>query len=74
MSEPACEAVVADERVDEAVFEVEAVLEDKAASDLGSAAEFVFDAGVVRWHAFWAFEVVDLMVLEGLRAVPFPLV
>lgn len=63
---------MADERVDEAVFEVEAVLEDKAASDIGSAAEF--DAGAVRWHAFWAFEVVVLMVLEGLRAVPFPLV
>lgn len=56
------------------MFEVESVLEDEAASDLGSAAEFVFDAGAVRGTAFWAFEVDVLMVLEGSKVVPVPLV
>lgn len=60
--------------MDEAVFEAESVLEDEAASDLGSAAECVFDAGIVRGTAFWAFEVDVPMVLEGLKVVPVPLV
>lgn len=63
MSETACEAVRAGETVDEAV------LEDGAVSELGSAVEFVFDAGAVRQPASWAFELLEvavLMVLEGL--------
>lgn len=72
VSETECEAVVVD--WDEAVFEVEAVLEDEAASDRDSAAEFAFDIVGLRLPAFWAFEVVVLMVSEGLRGVPFPLI
>lgn len=55
VSEIACMDEAVDEAVSEAVSEVEAVLEDKAVSELGSAAEIVFDAGVVRQHAFWVF-------------------
>lgn len=68
MSETECEAVVVDWC--EAAFEVEAVLEDEAASDLDSAAE-IDDVGA-RLPAFWAFEVAVLMVSEGLRGVSFP--
>lgn len=51
-----------DETVDEAVFEVEPVLEDEAA------AGFVFGAGKVIPPAVWAFVEV-LTVLEGSGAV-----
>lgn len=63
--------------MDEALFEVDAVLEDEAVSELGSAAEFVFDAGAVRQPAFWVFELLEvavLMVLEGLWVAQSPLV
>lgn len=63
-----CEAVTPDETVDEAVFEVEPVLEDEAVSELGSAAGFVFGAGKVIPPAVWAFVEV-LTVLEGSGAV-----
>lgn len=71
VSEIVCEAVTADETVSE----VEAVLEAEPGS--AECAEFVFDAGVVRRPAFWAFELLEaaaLMVLERLGAVPCLLV
>lgn len=63
--------------VDEAVFEVEAVLEDEVVSEPGSAAEVVFDAGAVRRPAFWASELSEAAVLRvwgGLQVVQCPLV
>lgn len=75
VSEIVREAVMADETADEAADE--AVSKVSAVSELGSAAEFVFDAGVVRRHAFSASELSEvavLMVLEGLGPVQPPLV
>lgn len=70
-------SVMAHETVGEAESEVEVVLEDEVVSELGSAAEFVFDAGAVRQRAFWASELVEvdvLLVLEGLGVVQSPLI
>lgn len=77
MSVIVCEAVMTDESVDVAVYEVEAGLEDEAVSELGSAVELEFDAGTVRQPAFWAFELLEgaaPRVLEELGVVHSPLV
>lgn len=53
--ETACETEVADETAAE------------AGSEVGSAAEFVLDAGAVRQPAFWAFELSEAAVLMDLE-------